>query len=99
MTALDMGWSTLANGDLIAAAEAAGFDVVVTLDKRIRDQQNLVGRTIGIVVLPEQRMDVLTAGLDVIKEAIGRVGRGEYIEVGLPKPNLVRRPPPDRCRS
>ena len=46
-----MGWAELANGTLIAAAEAAGFDVMVTADKNMRYQQNLLGRRIGIVVL------------------------------------------------
>lgn len=30
---LDRGWGTLANGKLLAAAAAAGFDVMVTVDK------------------------------------------------------------------
>jgi hypothetical protein len=35
------GWETLANGDLIDAAELAGFEVIATTDKNIRYQQNL----------------------------------------------------------
>ena len=31
-----MGWAELSNGTLIAAAEAAGFDVMVTADKNMR---------------------------------------------------------------
>jgi len=49
--AKDRGWDTLSNGDLLAAAEAAGFDVFVTADKNMRYQQNLVGHRIGLVVL------------------------------------------------
>lgn len=32
-TAAAQGWSTLANGKLLDAAEAAGFDVLLTTDK------------------------------------------------------------------
>jgi hypothetical protein len=32
-TAHRQGWATLANGDLLAAAEAEGFDVFVSTDK------------------------------------------------------------------
>ena len=32
-TAAEQGWSTLSNGDLLRAAEAAGFDVLLTTDK------------------------------------------------------------------
>lgn len=50
-TAYEEGWSRLRNGDLLTAAEAAGFEVFVTTDKNIRYQQNLEGRQIAIVVL------------------------------------------------
>ena len=45
------GWDTLRNGELLDAAEAAGFDVLLTTDRNIRYQQNLTGRKIAIVVL------------------------------------------------
>jgi len=32
------GWDTLTNGELLTAAEAAGFDVLITTDKNIRYQ-------------------------------------------------------------
>ena len=38
------GWDTLRNGELLDAAEAAGFDVFVTTDRNIRHQQNLTDR-------------------------------------------------------
>ncbi|HEX5007926.1 MAG TPA: hypothetical protein VFV70_12480 [Hyphomonadaceae bacterium] len=36
-------WDTLGNGELLDAAEAAGFDVFVTTDRNIRYQQDLTG--------------------------------------------------------
>ena len=45
------GWDTLSNGDLLAAAEQAGFEVLVTADKNMRYQQNLESRKIAVVVL------------------------------------------------
>ena len=45
------GWDTLTNGELLAEAKWAGFDVFVTCDKNIRYQQNLAGRKIAVVVL------------------------------------------------
>jgi hypothetical protein len=33
--AKDRGWDTLTNGDLLAEAERAGFDVLLTADKNI----------------------------------------------------------------
>ncbi len=48
------GWDTLRNGELLDAAEAAGFDVFLTTDRNIMHQQNLTGRKIAIVVLGQR---------------------------------------------
>ncbi len=53
------GWDTFKNGDLLTAAEAAGFDVLVTTDKNLRYQQNLSDRTIAIIVLGNAQWPVL----------------------------------------
>jgi len=39
--ARERGWAALQNGDLLNAAEAAGFDVLVTSDKRINISRTL----------------------------------------------------------
>jgi len=57
-TALQMGWDALVNGALIAAAEAAGFDILVTADRNMRHQQNLSGRRLALVVLAACRSGV-----------------------------------------
>jgi predicted nuclease of predicted toxin-antitoxin system len=41
----------LKNGRLLEAAEAAGFDVLITADQNIPDQQNLAGKSISLVIL------------------------------------------------
>ena len=50
-TAYERGWSTLKNGELLRAAELAGFTVLVTTDTNLKDQQNLAARRISVVVL------------------------------------------------
>ena len=45
------GLKGLANGVLLAAAEHAGYDVLITVDKNMPHQQNLRGRRISVVVL------------------------------------------------
>jgi hypothetical protein len=54
-TAFRQGWDKLTNGELLAAAEQAGFDVFVTTDKNMSYRQNLANRAIAIVVLSEQQ--------------------------------------------
>jgi hypothetical protein len=43
-TAYERGWSSLTNGELLAAAEATLFDLFVTTDQNLRYQQNLSGQ-------------------------------------------------------
>jgi predicted nuclease of predicted toxin-antitoxin system len=49
-TAPEMGWGDLDNGDLLDAMEDR-FDALVTVDKRLPNQQHITGRPLGIVVL------------------------------------------------
>lgn len=51
MTANELGWSMLRNGELLTTAENAGYELFVTTDTNLKYQQNLDGRRIGIVVL------------------------------------------------
>jgi len=44
------GFCRLKNGGLLDAAEAAGFDVLVTLDRGFRYEQNLAGPKIAVVI-------------------------------------------------
>ena len=45
------GLAGLENGELLTAAEAAGFEVFVTVDQGIEYQQNLITRKLGIIIL------------------------------------------------
>jgi hypothetical protein len=51
----DLGWDRLSNGELLKAAEEAGYEILITTDKNIRYQQNLTGRRIALVVLANPR--------------------------------------------
>ena len=50
-TARFAGLAGLKNGKLLDAAEAAGFEVIVTVDQSIPDQQNLKFRQIALLIL------------------------------------------------
>ena len=49
--AIERGWDRISNGELLTVAEAEGYDLLLTTDKRIRYQQNLMGRKLAVVVL------------------------------------------------
>jgi len=50
-TAFREGWHQLANGKLLTAAQAGGFQLLVTLDGGFEHQQNMDGRVISVAVL------------------------------------------------
>lgn len=78
-------WSTLKNGELLAAAEASGFDIFLTTDKNIRYQQNLSERKIAIVVLGQQQWPRLRPHVRLVLEAINAATPGSHTEVVLPE--------------
>ena len=45
------GFSGLKNGALLLAAETAGFDVLITVDQNMPDQQNLSSRHLALLIL------------------------------------------------
>jgi hypothetical protein len=78
------GWDTLGNGELLDAAEAAGFEVLLTTDKKIRHQQNLSGRKIAVVVLGNPRWPVLRLHVERVVAAVNAATPGSYTEVEIP---------------
>ncbi|HEX9674172.1 MAG TPA: DUF5615 family PIN-like protein [Burkholderiales bacterium] len=81
-TAFDLGWSRLTNGELLAAAEAR-FDVLVTTDKNLRQQQSLTGHKLAVLVLPTTSWPRLRAHVAGIVSALASVRSGEYLEITL----------------
>ena len=82
--AIERGWDRLANGELIAAAEAAGFELLLTTDKNIRYQQNLTGRKIAFVVLGNQQWPTLRRYVERVVAAVDAAAPGSYTEVDIP---------------
>jgi hypothetical protein len=78
------GWDTLANGELLAAAEAAGFQLFLTTDKNIHYQQNLSNRKIAIVVLGKARWRLIRPNLADILAAVNAATPGSFTLVKIP---------------
>jgi hypothetical protein len=90
--ACQLAWAELANGELIAAAEQAGFEVLLTADTNIRYQQNQAKRRIALVVLETNRMATLRTGVDRIIAAIEAASPGSFVSIPFDRPLLRRRP-------
>lgn len=78
------GWDTLGNGELLAAAEDAGFDVLLTTDKNLRYQQNLGGRKLAIVVLGSGRWRLIEPVAPQVVAAVAAAKRGSLTLVEIP---------------
>ena len=90
-TVPDMGWAGLSNGELLAAAERAGFDVMVTGDQNIPHQNDLGGSRLAVVVLDTIHWPTIRANPQPVREAVERATRGNCAVVTFPRPKLRRR--------
>ncbi|HXR40744.1 MAG TPA: hypothetical protein VN776_16690 [Terracidiphilus sp.] len=82
--AIERGWDRFANGALLDAAEAAGFELLVTADKNMHYQQNLAGRKISIVVLGNAQWPILRRYAERVVAAVNAAVPGRYTEVEIP---------------
>jgi hypothetical protein len=64
------GWDTLSNGDLLNAAEKAGFDVLLTTDTNLPHQQNLQGYKLAIVILSKNRWSLVRLMMQQIADVV-----------------------------
>ena len=78
-----MRWEGVKNGKLLDEAQAAGFDVLLTVDQNIRYQQNLQGRAIAVVVMIANGITVedLRPLLPAVEETLTLVQPGQLYEV------------------
>jgi hypothetical protein len=83
-TAFERGWSHLQNGQLLASAESAGFEVFVTTDRNLKYQQNLLHRRLAIVVLLSTSWPRIQRALPQVVAAVAAAAPGSYQEVAFP---------------
>ena len=73
-----MLWDRLVNGDLMRAAQDAGFVVMITGDKNIEHQHNHSMRRIALVVLESPKWEDVRRNAQRIAEALDRARDGSY---------------------
>jgi hypothetical protein len=86
-TFVEMQWHPqLENGDLLNAAEAAGFHVMVTSDQNIKYQQNLTGRKLALIVLGSNIWPVVRDHEVAIAATVKAATPGSYEFIEMPLP-------------
>ena len=84
VTAYELGWHGLQNGDLLRSAEAQGFVVLVTTDTNLRYQQNLANRQLAILVLMTTGWRRIRRHVKLLAGAIAAIAPGSYVELPFP---------------
>ena len=82
--AKERGWERLSNGDLLAEAERAGFDILLTADTGIAYQQNMKDRKIALVVLGGNRWQLVQRMVRKIVAAVSAAEPGSYTLIEVP---------------
>jgi len=87
------GFGGLENGDLLTAAEAAKFDVLLTLDRGFEYEQNLAGRQIAVLMLSTKsiRLEDLLPHLRDALVALQSIQPGQIVRVGLQPEASIQR--------
>jgi predicted nuclease of predicted toxin-antitoxin system len=78
------GFSGKENGELLALAEGH-FDVLVTIDKNIRYQQNMTGRNISVLIVrpASNDLDDIRPQVPNAVVALQSLKPGQLLEVGI----------------
>lgn len=96
-TALEMGWAGLENWELLKAAEAENFDVMLTCDQSISYQQNLAGLQLALVALDTNYWPTLRENTAPVVQAVNaaRPGSFQTVSIGPRRPRTRNRISPD----
>jgi hypothetical protein len=79
-TARELGWDRYENGRLLDAAEADGFDLLISADQSIRYQQHLRGRRIAVLVLTSPLWPRIKPHVGGIAAVVDGMTPGSYSE-------------------
>lgn len=86
-TVAELNWPPkLQNGELLRAAEAEAFDVLVTCDQNITYQQNLTSRKLALVVFGSNIWPVVRDYTDSIADKVDSAKPGSYSFIDMPLP-------------
>ncbi len=76
-TAAYLGWSELENGDLLEAAASHGYDVMITCDQGISNEQNLNRYDVTLITIMSGDWTVIRENIRLIRPALETAVRGE----------------------
>jgi predicted nuclease of predicted toxin-antitoxin system len=74
------------NGELLRAAEVAGYDVLLTVDQGIPHQQSSTGRKLSIILVRSRtnQIEDLLPLVDAVLQALETIQPGQMVTIPLP---------------
>jgi hypothetical protein len=78
-----MGWAGIKNGKLLNMAEGQ-FDVLVSTDQNLPYQQNLSGKKLMVIILPSNRVPVVSQLIPALEQVLKTIQPGIFVEIPLP---------------
>ena len=94
MTARELDWELLANGNLLREANRLGFDVLVTCDSDFQAYKGRKDRKIAILYLNTNHRPSIVAHRDHILRTLEGIGVAGFEEIAVPPLPRRRRVPP-----
>ena len=93
-TVAGMRWGSIKNGALLSLIEREGFDVFLTGDKNMNQQQRLDGRPFAVLILSAINSPVIRTHVQKISDALDNAERGAVgmINCGVFVPHSRRFP-------
>jgi predicted nuclease of predicted toxin-antitoxin system len=81
-TVREEGWASKKNGELLALAEHR-WDVLLTTDRKMKYEQNLVGRNIAVLILAAKsnRLSDLLPLMDGCCRSLETIQHGQILEI------------------
>jgi len=83
-TVPEVGLAGKKNGALLSLAEAAGFEIFLTMDKGLQYEQNLTGRKIAILIVraKSNRLADLLPHITACRSIMSSIKPGQVMRVG-----------------
>ena len=84
LTVNDMKWNTKKNGELLELMIEYKFQILVTLDKNLRHQQNLKKFAITVICLrsSDSKLETLFPMISELKSKLSNLPDTNYFEIG-----------------
>ena len=71
------------NGELLAAAEGAGFDLMITSDQNLLYQQNFAKRRISLIVLGSNDWGIVRRHVETISASVNAAKPNSYVFIEM----------------